>query len=120
MRVEAGLHYQVQSVTVVTNSTAATGTAVGATKVRALLGQRDRVIMLKAFDTGPSSGSLSIIAQGSIDGTVWVNLGTALTTASTDAVTASRLEVVSATPWVRLFITTQGSPAYQMSMDVTE
>lgn len=120
VQTEGGVNSPVTEVIVVTNSVAATGIAVGAVQVRSLVGQRDRVVMLRVFDTGPSSGAVSIIAQGSIDGTVWFDLGTAWATPSTDAVTASRSEVVTATPWVRMFITTQGNPTYQCSMHCTE
>ncbi|MEE8346973.1 MAG: hypothetical protein V3S20_06475 [Dehalococcoidia bacterium] len=114
MLAEGGVNDSVVTSAIVTNSTAATATAVGAVEVRCLVGQVTRWALLQAFDTGPSTGALSIQIEGSIDGTTWLLLGTALATATT------QLEEIPVTPWVRLYITTQGSTAYQMSLSVTE
>ena len=120
VQTEGGVNSQATSVAVAVNSTANTGAGVGAQAVRCLVGQRERVAVLKVFDSGPSTGAVSIIAQGSLDGTNWVDLGTAWATPSTVAVTATRSEVVTATPWVRMMLTTQGGTVYQCSMWVTE
>lgn len=115
MRVEAGVHSQVQANVIIADSTAASGTGVGAQLVRCLIGQRERVAVVSVVDAGSSSGALSCIVQGSAEGTTWVSIGTAVV-----AETAGVAEIVMATPHVRLFITTQGSPAWEFNLTITE
>ena len=116
VQTEGGVNSPVTSVAVIASDTSASGTGVGAQLVRCLVGQRERVTTVSVVDAGTSSGALSCIVQGSLDGTNWVAIGTAVTTETVFT------EVVTATPWVRLYITTQGANPnqWEMSLTVTE
>ena len=115
VQTEGGINSQVNSQVIIADSNAASGTGVGAQIVRCLVGQRERVAMISVTDTGTSIGSLSCSVQGRLDGTTWGDLGTAVTTETATA------EIITATPWVRLYITPQPATfVWNMSLTVTE
>lgn len=112
MRVEAGTHHQVSAVTVA-DASVGDDTNVGATAVRCLLGQTNRLVQ---FNVSAGVGDWDIQAEGSIDGNTWFILGTAFTGNAVDV----RVEQVAATPQIRLHVTDAGSPVYNVEMVVTE
>ena len=61
-------------------------------------------------------GAWDIQAEGSLVGVTWVILGSDFTGTAADA----RVAIVTATPWVRLWVEADGSPAWEISMEITE
>ena len=117
VQTEGGINSQVNAQVIIADSNAASSTGVGAQLVRCLVGQRERVAVVDVATTGTSSGAFSCIVQGSAEGTTWVDIGTAVA----DTSAAATAEIVTATPWVRLYVTTQPAvDVWDMSLTVTE
>lgn len=115
MRVEAGVHHQVNSRRI-TVAAGVNGVGVSsATNVRAMVGMNRRAfhVRLSGAGLGATTGDI----EGSIDGANWFTLVSAWTGNAIASIADGSLVT---TPWLRLRITAENASPWNVHLVVTE